>query len=679
MAFDLKSLFQKKTAASAGPAAVPPAPTFAATSPAAFSGLPVIGKLRVDQQFQILGTVFLITLLMAIAGIYLQNQTATRGTAYLTLSGQIRPLSQQIPKAAAAALQGDAAGFKEVREARGRFAQLLERLSEGGNYEGIDLPPTSDVSRPALDHLRDIWARQDKTLEQIFAQEKSLLLLGRLANEIVGPGPALSVAAQEMGGKVPVLVERILRNATQVGYAPGFDEEMWAQLGADLSSVIDMLPKDNPLTVAFVTLRETWQSLPADIKPVAKARKLMVGLNRDSRVLGDATNDLVNSYQAEVSERSGSSLMTAVAGSVALLMLVLIVKAFQDDASRRSAQALHQQRLAEAEKDATQAAILRLMNEMGDLADGDLTIRATVTEDITGAIADSVNYTVEELGVLVSRINNAAERVTAATDTAEQTSGELLAATELQSREIQHAGEQVTTMAKSMTEVSSQAQESATVARVSLDAAQRGAGAVADSIAGMNEIRGQIQETAKRIKRLGESSQEIGEIVELISDITEQTNVLALNAAIQAASAGEAGRGFSVVAEEVQRLAERSGEATKQIAALVKTIQTDTHDAVAAMENTTQNVVEGAKRSDAAGQSLTEISAVSQKLATLIENISGATQKQAEIATEVAGTMQEILKVTDQTTAGTQQTAVSIGELASLAIELKGSVSGFRV
>jgi twitching motility protein PilJ len=464
-----------------------------------------------------------------------------------------------------------------------------------------------------------------------------------------------------------------------VGYAPGFDEEMWAQLGADLSSVIDMLPKDNPLTVAFVTLRETWQSLPADIKPVAKARKLMVGLNRDSRVLGDATNDLVNSYQAEVSERSGSSLMTAVAGSVALLMLVLIVKAFQDDASRRSAQALHQQRLAEAEKDATQAAILRLMNEMGDLADGDLTIRATVTEDITGAIADSVNYTVEELGVLVSRINNAAERVTAATDTAEQTSGELLAATELQSREIQHAGEQVTTMAKSMTEVSSQAQESATVARVSLDAAQRGAGAVADSIAGMNEIRGQIQETAKRIKRLGESSQEIGEIVELISDITEQTNVLALNAAIQAASAGEAGRGFSVVAEEVQRLAERSGEATKQIAALVKTIQTDTHDAVAAMENTTQNVVEGAKRSDAAGQSLTEISAVSQKLATLIENISGATQKQAEIATEVAGTMQEILKVTDQTTAGTQQTAVSIGELASLAIELKGSVSGFRV
>ena len=195
----------------------------------------------------------------------------------------------------------------------------------------------------------------------------------------------------------------------------------------------------------------------------------------------------------------------------------------------------------------------------------------------------------------------------------------------------------------------------------------------------MNEIRGQIQETAKRIKRLGESSQEISEIVELISDITEQTNVLALNAAIQAASAGEAGRGFSVVAEEVQRLAERSAEATKQIAALVKTIQTDTHDAVAAMENSTQNVVEGAKRSDAAGQALTEISAVTQKLAKLIENISGSTQRQSETAGNVARSMQEILKVTEQTTAGTQQTAVSVGELAALAVELKGSVSGFRV
>jgi twitching motility protein PilJ len=234
-------------------------------------------------------------------------------------------------------------------------------------------------------------------------------------------------------------------------------------------------------------------------------------------------------------------------------------------------------------------------------------------------------------------------------------------------------------MAASMSEASKRARESAQVARRSLDAARKGASAVENTIHGMNDIREKIQETSKRIKRLGESSQEIGEIVELISDITEQTNVLALNAAIQAASAGEAGRGFTVVAEEVQRLAERSGEATKQIAAIVKTIQTDTHDAVAAMEVATRDVVEGAKLSDAAGQALTEIGNVSTEAARLIEQISSDTQIQASSAGKVAGTMQEILAVTEQTTIGTQQTAVSIGQLADLAVELKGSVSGFKV
>jgi twitching motility protein PilJ len=319
------------------------------------------------------------------------------------------------------------------------------------------------------------------------------------------------------------------------------------------------------------------------------------------------------------------------------------------------------------------------MNELGDLADGDLTVTATVSEDITGAIADSINYTIEELRVLVGRINDAAGRVTVATGIAQQTSAELLDAAKRQSLEIKAAGHSVLAMASSMTQVSSEASQSAKVARQSLAAASKGTQAVQDSIKGMNEIRDQIQETSKRIKRLGESSQEIGEIVELISDITEQTNVLALNAAIQAASAGDAGRGFTVVAEEVQRLAERSGEATKQIAAIVKTIQTDTQGAVSAMEESTRGVVEGAKLSDAAGQALSEIGEVSQNLADLIANISDATREQADSATGVAGKMQDILHVTEQTTAGTQKTATAVGELAGLATELKGSVAGFKV
>jgi len=447
----------------------------------------------------------------------------------------------------------------------------------------------------------------------------------------------------------------------------------------DIATAQELATADTQLAKSLKAMQPAIAMLAGDLKPLVKARAASASLIAGWRGMAVNTDNLVKAYEQEASEQGVSSFSAAIFGSLALVMLVLMVKAFNDEGLRRSDEADHQRRIAETAKDATQGAILRLMNEMGDLADGDLTIRATVSEDITGAIADSVNYTVEELAVLVRRINDAAERVTRASNAAQSTSNDLLAATQVQSDQIQNANAVVLEMANSMKTVSSSALESARVARASLDAAQKGAAAVSNSIAGMNEIRTQIQETSKRIKRLGESSQEIGEIVELISDITEQTNVLALNAAIQAASAGEAGRGFSVVAEEVQRLAERSGEATKQIAAIVKTIQTDTHDAVAAMEYSTQGVVEGAKLSDAAGQALNEISSVSQDLARLIQAISTDTQAQADIATQVADSMQGILKITGQTTTSTQETAVSIGELTELAVELKGSVSGFKV
>ena len=272
---------------------------------------------------------------------------------------------------------------------------------------------------------------------------------------------------------------------------------------------------------------------------------------------------------------------------------------------------------SEQENKRNQEAILRLLNEMGNLADGDLTVQASVTEDVTGAIADSINFTIEELRTLVKGINSATDQVAKATQDTQAISNRLYEASQRQNREIQQASASVLQMAQSINEVSQSAGQSARVAQQSLAAAEKGAQSVQNQIAGMHEIRAQIQDTSKRIKRLGESSLEIGDIVELIADITEQTNILALNAAIQAASAGEAGRGFTVVAEEVQRLAERSGEATKQIDAIVKTIQADTQDAVAAMEKSTVGVVEGTKLSDTAGGALDEIRRVSRELAEL--------------------------------------------------------------
>ena len=325
-----------------------------------------------------------------------------------------------------------------------------------------------------------------------------------------------------------------------------------------------------------------------------------------------------------------------------------------------------------------EAAILRLMNELGDVADGDLTARATVSEDITGAIADSLNYTVGELSGVVSRINETAAQVSSATQSAQQTSRQLLSAAETQSRQIADTTKSVLNVATAIGNVSESAAQSVNVARQSLEAAEQGTKAVQNSIAGMNEIRDQIQDTSKRIKRLGESSQEIGEIVELIADITDQTNILALNAAIQAASAGEAGRGFSVVAEEVQRLAERSGEATKRISGLVRTIQGDTQEAIAAMERSTQGVVQGAKVSDAAGQALAEIEKRSREVSALIDGVASTSYVQSEMAKEVAASMQGILDITQQTTDGTKQTAASVQSLTAMAEDLRSSVARFK-
>jgi twitching motility protein PilJ len=675
-------------------------------SPAgARAGLPLIGSKPVAQQLRLFGFIFAIALLVAAVATLLDFQQARTSAALAAASGQVRTLSQQIAKTVPLALQGNADAFKELRSTKDRFSKLIQALSIGGEADGLSVPATPDPTRPMLDATVAEWNKTAKNAAEILDQEANLTALGKAVETLNAKNSALQGLADDVlsarlagntGGvatasQLVMLTQRIAKNANTLLAVEGIRPEVAFQLDKDINAFRDQLAslkqtadpaakaKLDALDKEFKVHHDAIAGILGSLQKLVGAKQAGGRLLADNAKLLNAADEL---FKANAQDTAGSNLYKAIAvgfGVAALIALLLIVKVFNDDAEERRNIAERQWREAESAKDATQEAILRLMNEMGDLADGDLTIRATVTEDVTGAIADSVNYTIEELSVLVKRINDAAIRLTAASEAAQKTSNELLAASERQSGEIREAGGQVLDMAHSMEEVSRRATESAQVARQSLEAAQKGARAVENSISGMNDIRQQIQETSKRIKRLGESSQEIGEIVELISDITEQTNVLALNAAIQAASAGEAGRGFSVVAEEVQRLAERSGEATKQIAAIVKTIQADTSDAVSAMENSTQNVVEGTKLSDATGQALTEISSVSTSLAGLIEHISSDTQSQASIATRVAATMQNILQVTEQTTIGTKQTAESIGELAELAVELKGSVAGFKV
>jgi len=679
------------------------------------SPLPVIGKLPVAKQLQILLIGFGILLVIAGIVIFVDYRAATNSTTYVATAGEMRMLSQRLSKATQTALTGSAGGFKQLAQSRTQFKDALDLLLQGGIVSGAPLPPTSDAVMPTLEALGKVWETIDRNLAQVLRQQRNLIRLGTAVHAINGNNAALlklteEVLALKLQANAPgreisqiahmvMLTQRLAKNANALLGSEAVDEGVAQLMDRDVnlfSELVSALQKgSDALKISATRDPETVQKLAqlqkvlAESKPafvaivsglkgLASAKQAAGHVVADSDALFDATEKLTRAYRAEI----GAQVYFWILVIVVLLgigVVWLMVKAYVDDQRRLAQDAERQREEVERQNRANQEAILRLMDEMQAVAGGDLTVKATVSEDMTGVIADSVNFTIEELRVLVGRINSAATEVAAATGQAERTSTQLLAAADYQSRQIQETSSSVLKMADAMNNVMASTSQSANVARQSLSAAQKGTQAVQNAIAGMNDIRDQIQDTSKRIKRLGESSQEIGEIVELISDITEQTNVLALNAAIQAASAGEAGRGFTVVAEEVQRLAERSAEATKQIGAIVKTIQTDTQDAVSAMEKSTRGVVDGAILSDAAGQALAEIGEVSQRLSARIEAIAEAIQNQTNNATKVAGSMQEILRITQQTTDGTKRTATSIEQLALLAKELKGSVSRFRM
>jgi twitching motility protein PilJ len=372
----------------------------------------------------------------------------------------------------------------------------------------------------------------------------------------------------------------------------------------------------------------------------------------------------------------GDRQRQALAGIVGLVMCIILfmIWNFYRSSDMRKSVAVQAE-----QSERNQAAIIRLLDELGSLADGDLTVKATVTEDITGAIADSINYAIEALRELVVTLNESAIMVDGAAKQTDGTAQQLAEASHAQSMQIEAASQAIASLIESGEEISGNAERSSDVARHSVDVAHKGGDAVRRTIAGMNTIRETIQETAKRIKRLGESSQEIGDIVELINDIADQTNILALNASIQASMAGEAGRGFAVVADEVQRLAERSANATKQIEVLVRTIQSDTNEAIVSMERSTTDVVGGALLAENAGAALEEIEQVSNQIASLVQNISGSAREQVSSAATVTHNVDRLQEINSQTAASTSATTESIRKLAELSAQLRESVSGFRL
>jgi len=680
--------------------------------------LPIVGGLPLRKQLAVLFPILVASLLLAFMFMWLDaNQSASVGTQ-TRLVGDSLMHSQRLAKAAPVTLRGQGEAFRQLADSRAKLAEAIAVLQSGGVIRDKMVDAVAPELQPGVQKLSELWKRTDQATASLLQLQPVLASVTTAANAILEAVPRLGDLAEQAvqlkaasgapgsevaaAAQLVVLNQKVARQVAQLTGPEGVDAQLEFALSRDTTALregIDALlagstqARDAELRARMAALKSGFAdlappvaSLLADLPRLRNAHAAERRIGTDSEPLRGALLELQSRLSGEQAGRTINHGIVVLLLLLAVLAGVALGLVYYRDVDRRAAEADLQRAQAERleqeakrANDQNQAAILRLMNELQEVADGDLTIQATVSEDITGAIADSVNYTVEELRNLVARINTTAELVADASSKAQTVSGGLQAASEQQSREIRETGEAVLRMAAQIHDVSESASESAQVARQSLGAAEQGRRAVENAIAGMNGIRDQIQETAKRIKRLGESSQEIGEIVELISDITEQTNVLALNAAIQAASAGEAGRGFTVVAEEVQRLAERSAEATKQVAALIRSIQLDTQDAVAAMERSTQGVVAGTRLSDDAGNALGEIGRVSTQLAELIEGISHTTSRQASSAGTVAHSIQRILLVTEQTSEGTQQTAGSILQLSELARELKNSVSRFRV
>ncbi|BAN69759.1 twitching motility protein PilJ [endosymbiont of unidentified scaly snail isolate Monju] len=631
---------------------------------------------------------------------------------YLLRGAEQQVLGQKIAKFSLEALRGNEPSFQQLQVARDQFSRLINELKNGAPGQG--LPPSPEQVMGALRKVENSWLELRSYADEILRNRETILSIG----EFIGVISELIPQLQETSDEVVRLLVRanapsrqIYVATRQLMLAQRIDDNVAKVLlgGADTAAAIDqfaqdadlfgrvlegMLKGDNQLNIRKVTD-------PAGRKALEEVALLFATVNDHAGEIIEATPALLPALEAideitpssERLDRDTAALIAAyreqagtirvgpvvlgptivtVLGAVALGLLILLGVAMLRDARRREAGAAEQNRR-------NQEAIRRLLDEMVDLADGDLTIQATVTEDISGAIADSVNQAVEEMRSLVATINETSVQVSSAAQETKATAMHLSEASEHQREQIVNASDIVRKMSSTMDEMATKASHSVSVARESLEIAHEGGETVRRTIEGMDRIRDQIQETSKRIKRLGESSQEIGNIVELIEDIADQTNILALNAAMQAAMAGEQGRGFAVVADEVQRLAERATDATKQIETLVKTIQADTNEAVISMEASTSEVISGAERAEEAGEALKRIEEVSRQIAEEIEKIAADAIGQSDDAKSINDTMSVIQEITHQTSEGTEQTARSIEALADMAQQLRETVARFKL
>ncbi|AKF49341.1 MULTISPECIES: methyl-accepting chemotaxis protein [Pseudomonas] len=662
---------------------------------------------RSRTQIILLFVALIVFIMLLFANFAYLNTQSNYDKQYIGHAGELRVLSQRIAKNATEAAAGKTQAFKLLADARNDFDVRWGYLRKGDPATG--LPAAPDLIRDELRTVQRDWEGLRKSTDVILASEQTVLSLHQVAATLAETIPQLQAEYEKvveslLQSRAPaaqvvvaqrqaLLAERILGSVntvlagdeTAVQAADAFGRDA-SQFGRVLNGMLEgnatlriSQVEDRDARARLAEIAELFEFVSGSVDEILETspelyqvREASGNIFNTSQTLLDETSVLANSLENLAKRRTMNTVGGYVLGLLALASIILIGLVMVRETNR-------QLRETAQKSERNQTAIMRLLDEIENLADGDLTVTASVTEDFTGAIADSINYSIDQLRELVVTINLTAEQVAAAVTETQATAMQLSAASEHQALQISAASTAINDMAASIDQVSTNASESSAVAERSVTIANKGNEVVQNTIHGMDNIREQIQDTSKRIKRLGESSQEIGDIVSLIDDIADQTNILALNAAIQASMAGDAGRGFAVVADEVQRLAERSSSATKQIETLVRAIQNDTNEAVISMEQTTSEVVRGARLAQDAGVALGEIEGVSRVLAELIESITDAAHQQAESAGQISQIMTVIQQTTSQTTSGTSATAESIGNLAKMASEMRRSVSGFAL
>lgn len=635
------------------------------------------------------------------------KSTASAG-AEGQLTAEVLQLSYQITLDARAAANGNLEAVDRLAVNQDTVVKNLDALSAGDSQ--LDISPATGGLAVELNGVKSLWQRYDNQLTEILAAQDilsqrnaSIIALKESLAELVALSEAVvtrMVAAGVPRANLALAANQVAlmqRLATSLASLQTLDELLpiaLGQLAVDLEQIekqlkalregdeqLSVRPSSNQSILAsLLQVSNQFSRFKTDASKIQEQSASLLAVRDAISQIDALSPGMMVAMQRLQNETGGgasqSTLLFRVAGYafavLAVLLLVVLVFVVNQESKKQLAESQDQ-------NEKNQRAILRLLDEMTNLADGDLTTHTTVSEDITGAIADSVNYSIDALRDLVGTINNTANQVRSAVKRTQGTTGELAEASEAQAREITDASTSITDMSSSMSDVSSRASESAEVARKSVSIAHNGGETVRQTIRGMETIREQIQETSKRIKRLGESSQEIGDIVNLITEISDQTNILALNAAIQASMAGEAGRGFAVVADEVQRLAERTGDATRQIEGLVTTIQADTNEATMSMEQSTSNVVKGAKLTENAGNALDKIEQVSMNLAQRILEIADATRDQADTGVKIKDSMDIIQEITEKTLEGSNHASDSIGELTVMVMEMQRSVAGFKL